>query len=39
MNESRYLEMETHSVFINGESKTMVFAQCEKYGGGLGKFT
>jgi hypothetical protein len=31
--------METLSVFINGESKAMVFAQCEKYGGGLGKLT
>jgi hypothetical protein len=37
-NESRYLEIETLSVFINGESKLMVFAQCEKYGGGLGRF-
>jgi hypothetical protein len=37
-NESRYLEMETLSIFINGESKTMVFAQCEKHGGGMGKF-
>jgi hypothetical protein len=31
--------METLSVFVNRESKTMIFAQCEKYGGGLGKFT
>jgi hypothetical protein len=30
--------MEILSVFINGVSKTMVFAQCEKYGGRLGKF-
>jgi hypothetical protein len=31
--------METLSILNNGESKTMVFAQCEKCGEGLGKST